>query len=66
MGVVNILNAATPGHGSPPGMTKAGREDNDPLLEVEFIEALFTRVDCWALLLLVLDFLLRSSSDEAS
>jgi hypothetical protein len=42
MGEVNILNAATPAHGSPPpGITKAGSEDSDVLLEVELIEDLF-------------------------
>ena len=65
--VIN-LNAATPGHGSPPdGITSAGSAFRVALLPPEFSEDLFDAFDLRALLCRrMLFFLLESSSEDTS
>jgi hypothetical protein len=67
-GEVKSLNAATPGHGSPPdGIAREGKELREALLPVEPVEFRFDLIDCRPLFLLRMLFFLRvSSSEEAS
>jgi hypothetical protein len=67
-GEVKSLNAATPGHGSPPeGMARAGKELREALLAADSLEFRFDLFDCRPLFLLRILFFFRvSSSEEAS